>query len=80
MPPIDLTTAEPKLERISRELLDRERILFSEGVTCSLKEMPDSTCLACPLFGRDDDMKPLCTVGREQERISTVLAAKLHGS
>lgn len=79
--PIDLS-GEPHLNRKVLELAERERALFNLGVECPIKDMPDTSCLACPLSCRDEQVAEsgLCKIGQEQERVITRLAAlKLYG-
>jgi hypothetical protein len=76
---LDLRTPEPKLERMLRELSDREGSLYDQGITCSIRDLPGSTCLACPLHQAEGEKAPLCSLGREQEQVSSTLLAKLHG-
>jgi hypothetical protein len=76
---LDLRTPEPRLERMMDELVKREGALYDEGIVCDLRDLPGSTCAACPLFQADPDRAPLCSVGREQEQVSATLVAKLHG-
>lgn len=51
-------------------LLTVEGRLADRGVTCALKDRPDSCCSACPLRGttRARHLRQLCNVGVEQER------------
>lgn len=76
---LDLRTPEPKLERVLDELLKQEGALYDEGIVCSIRDLPGSTCSSCPLFQADPERAPLCAVGREQEQVSSTLLAKLHG-
>lgn len=78
---IDLHNTEPKLREDLHDLVQREMRLDSAGVTCAIRAEPGSSCMACPMFTADD-MDPisvLCRVGREQERVVTLLAVALHG-
>jgi hypothetical protein len=74
--PIDLTTT---VARLTDELLKtgkKEGYLDSCGITCAIKDRPDTSCWACPLYAGDvpdDPRGSLCIVGREQERITTRL-------
>jgi hypothetical protein len=79
--PIDLS-GEPELNRRLIALAQRESQIFDLGVECPIKDMADTSCLACPLSCRDEAVlaSGLCEVGREQERVATRLAAlKLRG-
>lgn len=77
--PISLTTAEPKLERWNVELLRQEENLFNAGVVCSIKDLPGTTCSACPLAQTQGKKAPLCKVGKQQEQVETTMLAKRHG-
>jgi hypothetical protein len=59
--------------------LSRENALHEQGVTCAIKDRADTSCHACPLY-RDDDsaLAQLCGIGREQERLCTELAVRMH--
>lgn len=74
--PIDLS-GEPELNRRLIELTERERGIYELGVECPIKDMAETSCLACPLSCRDEAVleSGLCDVGREQERVATRLAA-----
>lgn len=78
--PVDLTNTEDELREQFASLFERERNLFNCGVECPLKEMPDSTCTACPVSRARDTNDPymgqLCRVGVEQERVQMLLLAK----
>lgn len=50
----------------------REEQLRERGMTCSIKDRPDSCCSACPLYGRAQT-RALCKVGREQERTTMAM-------
>ena len=51
-------------------LLLIEGRLADRGMTCTLKDRPDSCCAACPLRGssRVQRIRRLCNIGLEQER------------
>lgn len=74
--PIDLVGSFAKLNEELMALVKREERLYGQGVTCAIKDREDTTCWACPLFrgGMEDPLGYLCTVGREQERVSTRMA------
>src|SRR4051812_13797595 len=74
--PIDLS-GEPELNRRLIALAEQERQIYDLGVECPIKDMADTSCLACPLSCRDEAVlaSGLCEVGREQERVATRLAA-----
>jgi hypothetical protein len=74
---IDLRDPRAALEIRLRELLYREAALFNAGVTCAIKDRPDTTCHACPVSKAHDPKQALgalCRVGREQEVALTELA------
>lgn len=59
------------------ELLSRENNLFNGGVTCPIKDRPDTSCHACPVskaHDKGDPLSVLCRVGREQEVVLTEMA------
>lgn len=63
--------------------LEQEAKLFAAGVLCKVKERPDTSCHACPIYQGDRDneeMAPYCRLSREQESILTMLAVRAeHG-
>lgn len=74
---IDLRDPKAALELRLTELLRREGVLFGKGVTCPIKDRPDTTCHACPISraaDREDPHGVLCRLGREQEVAATELA------
>jgi hypothetical protein len=73
--PIDLRDP-PALTRRLVELVEIEAALHTRGVTCEVRDRPDTACCACPLArsSPDDPLWPLCRVGQEQERVCTELA------
>lgn len=57
-----------------------EAELDEQGVRCRVKDSPESSCYACPLYRADGSpLAQLCAVGREQERASTLLLARRYG-
>lgn len=84
-PPVDLSTPTPVLRERIDELLHREGNLFDCGITCPLKDLPDATCLACPVSRADETREEitreglLCQIGQEQERVLMLLLAQQHG-
>lgn len=77
--PISLDGDIASLSKEVESLMWRESNLFNVGVTCSIKDHPETVCSACPVSKHaqpDDPLAPLCQVGREQERIVTTLAVK----
>lgn len=78
---IDLYS-EPKLRQDLHGLVTRESRLFDAGISCAIRDQPDSCCSACPVFTADET-KPiaaLCKVGRAQEKVLTALAVATHGA
>jgi hypothetical protein len=73
--PIDLT-GEPHLSSRLIDLTEQERQIYLLGVECPIKDMPDTSCLACPVGCRDEAIREsgLCRIGQEQERVTTRLA------
>jgi len=72
--PIQLSEGRAELVAKLAELVDQEGLLYNAGVRCKIKDLPDTTCSACPLSAHDDDgspMQALCLVGRAQERTLT---------
>lgn len=77
--PIDLRDRGARLQLRLRELCKKEGNLDRNGVTCPIKDRPDTSCLACPISEAADDTStrgPLCRIGREQERVCTELAVE----
>ena len=64
----DGRSAELRRERV--DALEREAKLDAAGHRCEIKDNPETTCYACPLY-RDTD--ELCQSGRTQERVCTEL-------
>lgn len=74
---IDLRDPRETLRMRLKELLRRENNSFNRGLTCAIKDRPDSCCHACPVSKAadpDDPLSILCRVGREQEAVLTELA------
>jgi hypothetical protein len=75
---VDLRDPQAADELRLHELLRREGVLFANGVSCPIKDRPDTTCHACPVSRAHDkeaELGALCRVGREQESVLTRLAA-----
>jgi hypothetical protein len=70
----------PLDELLQREvtLLDRERRLWDANVRCELKWDQGVTCSTCPVHevGQETKLSLLCRLGREQERIHTMVRVK----
>lgn len=79
---VSLDTPVDELQRMLSVSIKREGRFDAVGITCALKDMPGSSCVACPLnrSRNDDDPKQaLCRIGMEQEILSTYLLAQGHG-
>lgn len=72
--------ATPLDELLGREvtLQEREKNLWDMEIRCELKWDPGVTCSTCPVHevGQDTRLSMLCRVGREQERIHTMVRVK----
>lgn len=55
-------------------LVGQEKVLYDRGVRCEIRDDAQTACSACPLRGLTPDLKPLCIVGADQERVLTELA------
>lgn len=76
---IDLTDASERLHARLRILCQREARIAELGITCAIKERPDTACSACPVCQANNPESPislLCRTGREQEAVCTELAAR----
>lgn len=73
--PINLAT-EPDLFALLTRNIHAQSALYEHGVDCAVKESPDTSCHACPLYGSQGE---LCALGREQERLVTLIAVERHG-
>lgn len=74
---IDLRDPAAALHLRLHELMTREAWLFNAGVSCAIKDRPDTSCHACPVskaHDPSDRLGALCRVGREQETVCTELA------
>jgi hypothetical protein len=76
-------SAEGEEARLREELvtsLAAEGELEEQGVTCKIKDAQASSCHACPLYRSDDSpLARLCAIGREQERLCTLMLVRAHG-
>lgn len=71
----------PLDELLQREvtLLERERHMYDNmEIRCELKFDPGVTCSTCPVHevGQETKLSMLCRLGREQERIHTMVRVK----
>lgn len=59
------------------QVIEIEGRVRDDGITCAVRERPDTSCSACP-FSRheqpDSRLHRLCLVGREKERLISYLA------
>lgn len=76
--PIDLHDGNARLNRRLVELVSLEGRLYDRGITCAIKDRPDTACSACPVFVYEGDGPKwqLCALGIEQERLLTTLAVE----
>lgn len=64
-----------ELESRLRELVEEEGRLAACGITCPIKDRPDSVCHACPLRrAMEGPLRQLCAVGLLQETAAMALA------
>lgn len=80
--PIDLSNGIAELSKEVESLMWRECSLHNVGVTCGIKDNPETSCSACPVSKHadpQDPLAPLCQIGRDQERVITTLAVKRRG-
>lgn len=76
--PIEVGDEEARVSRALQKTLDREGGLFTQGVTCAIKDRADTTCWACPVYRpptSGDPISALCRIGREQDRLLTRMAS-----
>lgn len=74
---IDLRDPHDQLQLRISELLRGESNLFASGITCAIKDRPDTTCHACPVSKvnkPEEALSALCKLGRQQEAAMTELA------
>lgn len=79
MNPISIDSTKAQVSERIRKLHDREERLFNMGISCSLKDNSDCSCVVCPVSEADDAdsrLGMLCKTGVEQERVLTVWFAK----
>lgn len=78
-PPISLDSPRPQLRQRLDSLVKYEGQLDARGITCPLKDLPDASCLACPVSQADNPEHSkcvLCRVGIEEELVLSALVAK----
>lgn len=77
--PIDLTDENRDL---AQQLVALHREEQQRGVVCQIKEMDGTTCGSCPIRAQAPafPLSRLCMIGVEQERLTTLLAARHHGA
>lgn len=74
--PIEIGDEEARVSRAMVQTLEREGRLADHGVTCAIKDQPNTTCWACPVYKPPSSKHPisvLCRLGREQDRLVTRL-------
>lgn len=71
--PIEIGDEEARVSAAIQKSLAKEGRFADRGVTCEIKDVPDTTCWACPVYkgNTDDPIAVLCTLGREQDRLLT---------
>jgi len=76
----DFTFATPLDHLLQREVVlgEREQRMHADGVRCEIKWNPGVTCSTCPVHevGRETPLSFLCRLGREQERIHSMVVTK----
>ena len=73
---IDLRAPQRLQEQLA-SLIRAEGELYQRGVTCAIRDRPDTSCCACPAAGLHG---VLCEIGQQQERVVTQMAVNGHGS
>lgn len=78
MEPLTLDMEVTDLQHRLNSLIKREGGLDHAGVTCRIKDSPETSCLACPLnqIGEGTAKAALCSIGCEQERVITLMVAQ----
>lgn len=76
--PIDLVRHKQEAEKLGKELVALVREEAELGVTCPIKDMDGTSCLSCPvrMEAPPFPLSRLCAIGVEQERLTTVMAAR----
>lgn len=71
--PIEIGNEEARVAKSIQKSLEKEGRLDEQGITCAIKDRPDTTCWACPVFTSDSNnpLSVLCRLGREQDRLVT---------
>lgn len=72
--PIEIGDEEARVSQAIVRSLEREGRLADQGITCAIKDRPDTTCWACPVYKPPSSPHPisvLCRLGREQDRLVT---------
>lgn len=64
------------LNRRLIELVAEENRLWTGGLTCPIKDRPDTCCSACPVRERGTPRARLCSLGIAQEQALTALAVE----
>lgn len=77
--PVNFDTPSEELQQRLGRLYAREGRLFNAGITCPVKDSPETSCNACPFSQAekpDEARCGLCRIGIDQERIQTLLIAQ----
>ena len=74
--PIEIGDEEARVSKALRDTLRKEGSFAEQGITCEIKDRPDTTCWACPVYKSDSNhpLSVLCKLGRVQDRLVTRLA------
>lgn len=71
-----LLRGEQQLNERLIALVNAESDLFNQGISCAIRDRPDTTCCSCPVAGVNAELRNLCDVGQEQERTLTAIAVQ----
>lgn len=77
--PVDLETPMEELLRLHGLTARTNNRMFNEGQDCELRWRSDVSCMACPLSEANNISSAkchLCRTSIQEERLSTLLAAK----
>jgi predicted DNA-binding helix-hairpin-helix protein len=80
--PVDLETPMEELLRLHGLTMRSNNRMMNEGQDCELRWRGDVSCLACPLSEANNPSSAkshLCRTSTQEERLSTLLAAKSGG-
>lgn len=77
--PIDLTGESAELSQRLAVNLKAQSDLYNQGVDCPLRWEDEVACSACPVAQADGPHGRLCSLAKEQESITSLMAARRHG-